>query len=480
MNTSNLVGLSRRDFVKGVGLGAASLAFPRGLRADGAVRRRPNIILIMADDVSAREFGCYGNEEHKTPELDSLAETGVQFKTCWATPICSPSRAEIMTGRYGFRTGWYHNNLRSGNLAQGNETFAELLKKGGYKTAICGKWQLEGSYEEHGFDEHCMWIGMKSVLPPDWRFDGPVETEGMLLPGRLARYWHPAIKRNGKFVPTTDKDYGPDVFVEFILDFARRHREVPFMVYYPMCLPHGSWDFEAGRGGYLPVPELDKGGERTGRKVAGSLKSNVEYVDALMGRIVRGLEQLGLRDNTVLLFTGDNGTAGYGKGKTLMERGPRVPMIVNCPGLVKPQGAVDALTDFSDILPTLCELAGSALSPDYVVDGKSFAHTLQGEPGKDREWIFSCLADRRFLRDKRWLLDGDGRLYDCGYRRDETGYKDVTDSNDPEAAAARQRFAKILEKLPPPPQELLDQARREGRRGIPPALGAQGAAPTVK
>jgi len=472
MNTRNFVGLSRRGFVRGVGLGAASLALPRGLWANGALGRRPNIILIMADDVSAKEFSCYGNDRCRTPALDNLAETGVQFRTCWATPLCSPSRAEIMTGRYAFRTGWYHNNLRSGNLAQGNETFAELLKKGGYRTAICGKWQLEGSYEEHGFDEHCMWIGMKNALPPDWPYDGPVETEGMLLPGRLARYWHPAINRNGALVPTTDKDYGPDVFVDFILDFAGRHREVPFLVYYPMCLPHGSWDFEAGRPGYLPVPELDKNGRKTGRKVAGSLRSNVEYVDALIGRIARGLEELGLRENTVLLFTGDNGTAGYGKNKTAMERGPRVPMIVNCPGLVKPQGAVDALTDFSDILPTLCELGGVALSPDYVVDGKSFVPTLRGEPGKDREWIFSFLADRRFLRDERWLLDGDGRLYDCGNSRDETGYKDVTVSIDPEVAAARQRFARILEKTPLPPQKLVDQARREGRSGIPAALGA--------
>lgn len=468
MNTRNLVGLSRRDFVKGVGLGAASLALPRGLWAGETLTRRPNIILIMADDVSAREFACYGNKEHKTPALDNLAETGVQFRTCWATPVCSPSRAEIMTGRYGFRTGWYHNNLRSGNLAQGNETFAELLQKDGYRTAICGKWQLEGSYGEHGFHLPCMWIGMEDAMPADWRFDGPVEEEGMLLPGRLARYWHPAINRGGALVPTGDEDYGPDIFVNFLLDFAMLHREMPFLVYYPMCLPHGSWDFEAGQGGYLPVPELDKNGKRTGRKVPGSLKSNVEYIDALVGRIVRRLEWLGLRENTILMFTADNGTAGYGKNKTVLERGPRVPMIVNCPGLVKPQGAVDSLADFSDILPTLCELAGVALSPDYVVDGKSFVHTLRGEPGEDREWIFSCLADRRFLRDKRWLLDGDGRLYDCGNRRDERGYKGVTDSSDPEVAAARQRFSRILEELPLPPQELVDQARREGRPGIPP------------
>jgi len=108
----------------------------------------------------------------------------------------------------------------------------------------------------------------------------------MSLPGRLARYWHPAINRNGAPVPTTPKDYGPDIFVAFLLDYTKRHRKEPFLVYYPMCMPHISWDFEAGRSGYLPVPEIDRDGKGTGCKVEGSLKSNVEYIDVLIGRII--------------------------------------------------------------------------------------------------------------------------------------------------------------------------------------------------
>jgi arylsulfatase A len=421
----------------------------------------------MADDVSAREFSCYGHERHRTPALDELARTGVRFETCWCTPICSPSRAEIMTGRYGFRTEWFHNNLKRGILAENNEVFSELLKRGGYRTALCGKWQLPGTYRQHGFDEHCIWPGMDKALPPGWNFDGPVETKNMQLPGRMARYWHPAIDRNGSLVPTTAKDYGPDIFVQFLRDFAARNRNGPFLVYYPMCLPHKSWDFEAGRAGYLPVPALDGKGRPTGRKVRGSLRSNVEYVDALVGRIVRGLDELGIRDNTVIFFTGDNGTSGYGKGQTTQERGPRVPMIVNCPGIVKPRGALDTLVDFSDVLPTVCELAGVSLPKDYVVDGRSFAPLLRGEAFEEREWIFSYYFDRRFLRDRRWLLDGNGRLYDCGNRRDERGYKDVTRSNAPEVAAARRRFEALLEKLPPPPKDWVEEVRRRKRRRSP-------------
>jgi arylsulfatase A len=334
------------------------------------------------------------------------------------------------------------------NLAADNTIFAQLLRQAGYATAICGKWQLRGTMAEHGFDEHCMWQKYEG-------FNGPVETEklrgkrGIYL-GRAARYWHPAIVKNDTPVPTTDKDYGPDIFLDFILDFARRNRDRPFLVYYPMCLPHRSWDFEAGRSGYLPVPELDKDGTKTGRKIAGSLKSNVEYIDTLIGRMVKGLEALGLRDDTVILFTGDNGTAGYGKAKVTRECGPRVPMIVNAPGLVKARGAVDDLADFSDVLPTLCDLAGATLPKGYVVDGQSFAPMLRGNQHKGREWIFSNYADRRMIRDGRWLLDGDGRLYDCGRRRDETGYKNVTTSDAPDAAAARSRLHKILERLPGP------------------------------
>jgi len=460
---------SRREFIRTAGAGAATLALSHHVHgADHPPVKRPNIILIMADDVSAREFSCYGHSQHKTPVLDRLAESGVRFRTAWCTPICSPTRAEILTGRYGFRTGWYHNDLKSGKLADNNETFAALLKKSGYRTAICGKWQLPGTYEEHGFDEHCLWLGMRNALKEGWTFDGPIEKKGMSLPGRLARYWHPAIARNGKLLPTTAKDYGPDIFVDFLLDFAARNRKGPFLAYYPMCLPHASWDFEAGRSGYLPVPELDKDGKRTGRKVKGSLRSNVEYIDALLGRIVKGLEDLKLRDNTVILFTADNGTAGYGKNRPVMEHGPRVPLVVNGPGIVKARGAVDSLVDFSDILPTLCSLAGAALPAGYVVDGRSFEPILRDRPAREREWIFSYLADRRFLRDKRWLLDGNGRFYDCGNRRNEKGYKDVTQSKDAEVVAARERFAKILEKLPPPPEELVRKARKKGKRLLPP------------
>jgi len=458
---------SRRDFLKAVGLGVAALTTSLQVSATPRPAKRPNIILVMADDLSARELGCYGEKTHNTPVLDRLAKTGVRFKTCWATPLCLPSRAEIMTGRYGFRTGWYDNILQGDVLTQSNKPFSTLLKEAGYATAICGKWQLKGTAVQHGFDEYCLWSDSGYA-----DFDGFVESakEGT-LPGRTARDWHPAIVKNDKPVLTTDTDYGPDIFVDFLLDFVRRNQHGPFLVYHPMVLPHLSWDVEAGRINYLPVPEVDQQGRRTGAKVPGTLKSNVEYLDLLVGRIVSGLEEVGLRQNTIIFFTSDNATRGYGKGRTKEEKGPRVPMIVNCPRIVRPLGAVDALMDFSDVLPTLCQLGGAKLPADYVIDGHSFAPVLRGETGKEREWIFSFLLDHRFLRDQRWLLDGHGRFYDCGKHRDEEGYKDVTEVAVPEVVAARQRFELILKNLPPPPPALVEQVRqgqqnRLGRGGV--------------
>jgi len=428
----------------------------------------------MADDCSAKEFSCYGNETIHTPRLDRLASTGVRFKTCWCTPICSPTRAEIMTGRYGFRTQWFHNNLKTRDpLCKNNLTIGQVMKKAGYATAIAGKWQLPGNQAQHGFDEFCMWLGghglWKSMRP---RFRGPVEQEGHSLPGRPARYWHPAVVRDGKLLDTTDSDYGPDMFADFIDDFIGRHRDGPFFVYYPMCLPHKSWDFDRDRSGYLPPPELDKNGQKTGRRGKPTLRANVECIDRLVGRIVDNLEARGLRRDTVLFFTCDNGTSGYGKGRIEQERGPRVPMIVNGPGRVKPIGPCGELIDFSDILPTLAELGGAELPADYVLDGRSFAPLLLGKPFQGREWVFSYYAVHRFLRDGRWLFDGQSRFYDCGDQRDEKGYEDVTESRTPEVIAARQRFVKILESLPPPPEHMQEawrqrkqkKRRRKGKR----------------
>jgi len=260
---------------------------------------------------------------------------------------------------------------------------------------------------------------------------------------KTSRYWHPSIVKNSKYVPTGPDDYGPDIFTDFVIDFVKRHRDGPFFVYYPMCLTHGP---------FYVTPDTVKSEEQKFKNFRTNFKSNVEYVDKLVGRIVQALESMGLRDNTVVFFTGDNGTGGQGKGQ-YTELGARVPMIVNCPGVVKPSKPSDELVDLSDIVPTLADFAGA--KPPSGIDGQSFAPLLRGEKGPAREWIYSYLADRQILRTKRWLLEDNGpghpgRFFDCGNSRDGIGYKDVTDSTDPEVLAAKKHFKDILADKPLP------------------------------
>lgn len=439
---------TRRTFLGGL---AAAVSPAPSAKREGP----PNIVLVMADDFSARELACYGHREHKTPQLDRLADTGVRFRTCWASPICSPSRAELMTGRYAYRTQWFHNQLKLNEpLCEKHLTIGQALHRAGYATAITGKWQLPGTYAAHGFDEHLMWVERTK------EFDGPVEQEGHLQPGRTARYWHPCMTHNGKLVRTSAGDYGPDLSLDFISDFMARNRTRPFFVYYPMVLTHSSWDFDLNRAGYLAAPRLDSSGKRAAGKSEHTFRANVEYLDYQMGRLTAALDRLALREDTIILFTGDNGTSLYGKTKVDGEKGPRVPMIVNGPGRVKAVGPCDELVDLSDVLPTLVDLAGSKLPYGYALDGKSFAPALRGETGKGRDWIYSVYATHRFVRDKRWLLDGAGHLYDCGDNRDETGYQDVTGSGSREVAAARRRLDAVLAKLPGPPEHMRRQWER--------------------
>ncbi|MHC4125516.1 MAG: sulfatase-like hydrolase/transferase, partial [Planctomycetota bacterium] len=359
------------------------------------------------------------------------------------------------TGRYGFRTGWYHNNVKPASgekgyiLSDDNLIFAQVLKNAGYATAICGKWQLRGTQAEHGFAEHCVWKKTGA-------FDGPIEPPEGNLPGRAARYWHPAIVRNDVQLDTDDDDYGPNIFTDFALEFAEKHKDEPFLVYYPMVLPHLTWDFDLLVHGWVAPPEIDENDRWTGNKGEPTLKGNVEYIDYLVGRIVKGLEELGLRDNTIFMITGDNGTAGYGKSILYQEKGPRVTMVVNCPGTVEPIGASDALVDFTDIMATLVDISGARLPAGYVADGHSFAPILRNEKQHVREWIFSFFKDKRFLRDTRWLLDGDGTFWDTHGSRDEglwgtVPYTDVTSSTDPEVVAAQAHFEQILQDLPAGP-----------------------------
>jgi arylsulfatase A len=353
-----------------------------------------------------------------------------------------------MTGQYGCTNGVHHFAGRAGGpdpkspeeQIVNHLTFGKVLQSAGYATALSGKWQLTGKLPdlvvENGFDEYCMWA-YKHNLPEGVEHLGGWEGK----PGvKTCRYWHPSILKNGKYLPTKIDDYGPDIYTDFVIDFATRNKDKPFFIYYPMALTHSP---------YYSTP-LTNPNEREKFRSSKQDKfgENVQYTDLLVGRIVKALDELGLRENTIVMFTGDNGTGGEGKA-TPTEAGARVPMIVNCPGKVEALGLVDALTDTSDVMPTLAELCGAKLPDGHPIDGHSIAPILRGEKTDVREWVFSYLGDRRVLRTKRFLVEKNapydfGTLYDCGNSRNGEGYKDVTNSTDAEVSKVKQQFSEIL------------------------------------
>lgn len=410
-----------------------------------SISAKPNVILILADDLGAKELGCYGNKQHQTPNLDRMAAEGVRFETHYSMPLCTPTRVCLMTGQYGFRNGF----LGMSNPAFtptpddprkeiGNHfTHADLMKSAGYKTAQAGKWQLSGVIptlvHDCGFDEYRMWAY-------DHNLPKGITHPGKEMGNKASRYWHPSIVQNGEYFPTKPEDYGPDLFNDFVIDFARRHKSEPFFIYYTSALTHSP---------HLETPDPANPGKRWPE----GFKSNLEYLDHLMGKLFASLKSEGLDENTLVIFVGDNGTGGDGKG-TVTELGARTPCIIRGPG-VKHGVVSRAVADLTDIMPTLADFAGATLPKDITFDGHSLGPVLRGEKETHRDWIYSHLDDGRVLRDSRWLLElakgGKGeKFFDCGESRDGSGYKDVTNSTDPEVKAARERFAAILAKIPEP------------------------------
>lgn len=393
--------------------------------------RKPNIVLILADDLGAECLGSYGCTSYKTPNLDALARSGLRFENCYCTPLCSPSRVQLMTGRYGFRTGWTQLIESDGDEyfdPKKEKTFGSMLQAAGYATGIAGKWQLchfdkhPDHLRECGFEEHCMWT---------WQWDGK----------RSSRYWDPSIWQNGKLLSGTDGKFGPDLFSDFACDYIRRHKDQPFFFYYPMALVH------------IPFTSTPDSKDRKAKdqKVFPDM---IAYMDKMVGKVMATLDECKLRENTIVIFTGDNGTTKGvptqvgdrtvigGKG-TMLDTGSHVPLIVSWPGTTPAGKTLDHMVDFSDVVPTLCELTGAKL-PGATIDGRSFAEQIRGRTGTPRDWIFVQLGKKRFVRDQRWKLHQDRQLFDL---KEDPEEKAPVATDSAEAAAARKRLEEALAKL---------------------------------
>ncbi|MFQ5749062.1 MAG: sulfatase-like hydrolase/transferase [Planctomycetota bacterium] len=446
---SSGLGPSRRDFLGRAVCGAAGASLAANLL--GCTRkepsRPPNLVLIVADDLGYEGLGSYGGVSYETPNLDALAAGGLRFDHCFATPLCTQSRVQLLTGRYPFRTGW-NDFIEKRPWGQRfldpakERTFAHVLRDADYATAVAGKWQMcyFATHPDHasacGFDRSYLWSFM---------VDGKESN----------RYWNPSVVVDGAPPLTVENHYGPRLYCNFLLEFMEQHKEEPFLAYFPMTLPHGP---------YLPTPgsstpdERDRGWRWENNPA--NFPDMVSFLDRLVGRVAATLDRLGIRDRTLILFCSDNGTPGDftsrlrngrairgGKGR-MTEAGTRIPLIASMPGTVPAGGVCHDLVDLSDFLPTLAAFGGAPLPEGVTLDGRSFAPQLRGEKGRPREWVFCQAGEKRFLRGPRFKLHNDGRFYDVEADPGEKTDLAAGGSLAPEARAARDRLAGILAGFP--------------------------------
>lgn len=426
-----------------------------------AEKKKPNILFILIDDLGKEWLSCYGAEDVVTPNIDKLASEGMVFENAYSMPQCTPTRITLLTGQYPWRNGWV-NHYDVPRLGHGgrfdpelNPSFGKNLRDAGYVTCIAGKWQINDFRLEPdatvlaGFDEYCMWTGG--------------ENGGPSTKASQERYWDPYIhtKEGSK---TYEGEFGPDIYTDFIIDFMKRNKDKPMMIYFPMCLTHGP----------LTTTPLEPDAPREEQH-----KAMVRYTDLLLKRLVETLEELKIRDNTIIIWTTDNGTAvgqigrvngRYVRGGKMKstENGVNAPFIVNCPGTV-PEGVItDALVDFTDMLPTFCELAGAEIDDKYIYDGLSFAPLILGErQDTDRETImalgghFAMLKNDRItsahvfrdrvIRDKKYkaYIDTSGQISEIiDFKSDFDEMNNLIDSKDEKIIAAKKKFQDVLDQLP--------------------------------
>jgi arylsulfatase A len=389
--------------------------------------KRPNIIFVLADDLGLDGVSCYGADAHKTPHIDALAASGLRFQTCYASPLCGPSRCLLMTGRYAFRTGGLTNQSWRGGGPGAKSVdeypMARLMKQAGYATGQAGKWRQVGeSPRDWGFDEY-----LTDNTAGGW-------------------YWETRYNKNGEVLNLPQGTYGPDVIQDFTFDFLRRHKDRPFFFYYSMHLVH--------------KPTLRTPDTRLGTKNIDKLyDDNICYMDKQLGALMAELERLGLRQNTLVIFSGDNGTAaGYPSpvhGRTIngckgsmLEGGARVPLIASWPAATPKGKTCEDIVSFADPYATFAELAGVRPPDGFKTDGHSFASQLRGEPGKPRAWAYVQLDGKWYVREPGYKLNEAGNLFDMS----DAPFveKLVTPEADtPRSKAARQRLTAALEELNP-------------------------------
>ena len=404
-----------------------------------AQTKKPNIIFILADDLGIDGVSSYGADLFKTPIIDKLAKEGIRFTNAYTAPLCGPSRAVILTGRYAFRTGAVNQDQTSEFTPAMETMMPKILKPAGYTSAMIGKWgQLPLGPAEFGFDEYLRFFG-SGVF-----HNKPDKKEKYVL--------------NGKDLVLKDNVYMPDLMHNTMVDFVSKHTKDPFYLYYSLVHVHGE---------IMATPDTKPGTT----DYQGLYNDNINYMDKLVGKLIKTLDSLKIRDNTLIVFFGDNGTAGQaatigtvngkkliGKKGTMQEGGSLVPFIANWPGVTPKGGVSKNLIDASDFIPTFAELAGAPLPANIKLDGTSFAKQLKGSKEPSRSWIFTELGNDWYVREANWKLNRAGQLFDMS----NAPFEEKLTAIDEKTKPIKDRLQGILDNLNPG-AGILDKGDGTGR-----------------
>lgn len=451
-NDKQMLSISRRTFLRTLGSGIAGACLYTcapgcAVKAKEKAEDKPNILLIFADDIGYEAVNCYGGLDFKTPHLDSMASEGVRFSRAYTSPLCTPSRVSMHTGLYTRNHGHgglieAHKGTKDKVDFQKLTTYAQLMRGNGYATSVTGKWQLAtievwpDHIRDAGFDSWCVWqIWHKQQ--------------------KSLRHWNATYNHDGRVMDDIADRFGPDVLVEYMIKKMKAAKKAakPFLIVHNELLPH--------------FPIIDTPDDRKkGRKA--SLDNMIEYMDKLVGQLLDAVESLGIRDNTYVIFMGDNGTqqeyfnnprasqpdekphtrhtvsGNVNGGKfELVDAGTHVPLIVWGPPSL-PKGKVcDDLVDVVDLFPTFCELSGTPIPGSVSIDGRSLVPQFYGRPGPVRKWTHQGTK-----RTGESVFDGSWRLIDKGEVLLDSRNLPIefpADPTDPKAVEAKAKLKAIFQ-----------------------------------
>lgn len=387
-----------------------ALCVATALSSLAAEQSKPNVVVFLADDAGWGDYGATGNELARTPHIDTLARDGVTLDRFFVCPVCSPTRAEFLTGRYHPRMDVYGTSLGQERMNLGESTIAEAFQAAGYSTGAFGKWHNGSQWPYHpcarGFDEY---YGHTA--------------------GHWGEYFDPPLEHNGQ--PVRGEGYIVDLCTDQALAFVEKNRDKPFFCYVPFTTPHSPWaapEENWARFKNQPVPQRATLPGKENLDHTRCAMAMLENQDSNVGRVLRKLDELDLAENTIVVYFSDNGPNSWrwnggmkGRKGSTDEGGVRSACFLRWPAKL-PQGhTVADITGAIDLLPTLASLAGISRGGDKPLDGRDISPLLIGTA---REWpermIFSTWAGRTSVRTPQYRLDHTGDLYDMIADPDQT------------------------------------------------------------